>query len=289
MNLYQPIDYVPLWALFGGTVLIVLLAVEGGYRLGSRHRRRQEHEHEAAVAAMTAATLALLAFMLAFTFGMAASRFDTRRDLVLEEANAIGTTYLRAQMLPEPYGAEIRDLLREYTVARVDNVQKGDVEEAIARSEQLQDRIWSRAVILGEKNPGSIVVGLFIQSLNEMIDVHSKRVTAVLARVPLTIWIVLYFVSVLAMVASGYHSGLTGSRSRPMYALLVLTFSAVLWLIADLDRPREGLLRVSQYPMIELKNKLAVPVPAVENPGQETKPASSISEVRTHVNADIWR
>jgi hypothetical protein len=262
MSLYQPIDYVPLSALFAGTILLVLFAVEAGYWLGDRHRRRQEHEHESAVGAMTASTLALLAFMLAFTFGMAASRYDTRRDLVLEEANDIGTTYLRAQMLPEPYRTEICSLLREYAAIRVECVQTGRVEEAIARSEELQDRIWSRAVVVGERTPGSIVVGLFIQSLNETIDVHSKRVTAMLNRIPTTIWIALYFVSLLGMAATGYHSGLTGPRSRPMYVVLVLTFSAVLWLIADLDRPGEGLLRASQYPMVELKNKLAASVPA---------------------------
>ena len=269
MNLYQPIDYIPLWALFAGTVLMVLLAMEGGYRLGSRHRRRREHEHEAAAGAMAAATLALLAFMLAFTFGMAASRFDARRDLVLEEANAIGTCYLRAQMIPEPYREEIRNLLRQYVVTRVEGVQKGRVEEAIAKSEQMQDQIWSRAAAVGEENPESIVVGLFIQSLNDVIDVHSKRVTAVLNRIPATIWIALYFVSLLGMTATGYHSGLTGLRSTPMYVLLVLTFSAVLWLIADLDRPGAGFLRVSQHPMIELKNKLTAPVTAAERPGMK--------------------
>jgi amino acid permease len=263
VSLYQPIDSVPLWVLFAGTVLIVLLAVEVGYRLGARHRQRQEHEHEAAVGAMTAATLALLAFMLAFTFGMAGSRLDARRELVLEEANAIGTTYLRAQMLSEPYRTEICILLRKYAAIRAEGAQKGRVEEAIAKSEQLQDQIWSQAVVVGEKNPNSIVVGLFIQSLNEMIDVHSKRITALRNRIPTTIWIALYFVSLLGMAATGYHSGLTGPRSRPMYALLVLTFAAVLWLIADLDRPGEGFLRVSQYPMIELKNKLTASAPSV--------------------------
>lgn len=272
MSLLQPLDYVPLWGMFAGTVVIVLLPVEAGYRLGVRHRRRREHEHEGAVGAMAAATLSLLAFMLAFTFGMVASRFDTRRELVLEEANAIGTTYLRAQMIPDPYRTEICSLLREYTAARVEGVQKGNVEEAISKSEQLQDQIWSRAIVVAEKNPGSIIVGLFIQSLNEMIDVHSKRVTAVLNRVPPTIWIALYFVSILGMAATGYHSGLTGSRSVPMYVLLVLTFSAVMWLIADLERPGEGFLRVGQYPMIELKNKLAVPAPAVDALGIKPSP-----------------
>ena len=105
------LDVLPLWGLFLAIVVLVLAAIEGGYRLGSYRHRQSGREKEAPVGAMVGATLGLLAFMLAFTFGMAASRFDTRKQLVLDEANAIGTTYLRAAMLPERRD-EIRALLR---------------------------------------------------------------------------------------------------------------------------------------------------------------------------------
>ena len=95
-----PLDALPLWGLFLVILLLVLLSVEGGYRLGKYRRSRSEQEKEAPVGAMVGATLGLLAFMLAFTFGLAAARFDTRRQVLLDEANAIGTTYLRAGMLP---------------------------------------------------------------------------------------------------------------------------------------------------------------------------------------------
>jgi hypothetical protein len=107
------LDAIPLWGFFGLTMLLVLLFIEGGYRLGRYRLTRSEHEKEAPVGAMVAALLGLLAFILAFTFGLAAQRFDTRRQVLLDEANAIGTTYLRAAMLPER-GDEIRALLREY-------------------------------------------------------------------------------------------------------------------------------------------------------------------------------
>ena len=94
------LDGLPLWGLFLTIVVLVLAAIEGGYRLGSYRHRQEGREKEAPVGAMVGATLGLLAFMLAFTFGMAASRFDTRKQLVLDEANAIGTTYLRTAMLP---------------------------------------------------------------------------------------------------------------------------------------------------------------------------------------------
>lgn len=96
-----PLDALPLWGLFLAILLLVLLSVEGGYRLGKYRRSRSEEEKEAPVGAMVGATLGLLAFLLAFTFGLAATRFDTRRQVLLDEANAIGTTYLRAGMLPD--------------------------------------------------------------------------------------------------------------------------------------------------------------------------------------------
>jgi len=112
------LDLLPLPAAFLAIVVLVLLSIEGGFRLGLYRRKRSEKEKDAPVGAMVGSTLGLLAFMLAFTFGMAASRFDARKTLVLDEANAIGTTYLRAAMLPEG-GNEVRDLLRQYVDQRV--------------------------------------------------------------------------------------------------------------------------------------------------------------------------
>ena len=114
MPIFGPLDHIPLWVLFGGTVAIVLLLIEGGYRLGRYRRRHCEDEKEAPVGAIVAATLGLLGFVLAFTFGLAASRFDTRRQIVVEEANAIGTTYLCAGLLPDGRDEKIRKLLGEY-------------------------------------------------------------------------------------------------------------------------------------------------------------------------------
>lgn len=256
------LDSLPLWGVFVVTLFLVLLAVELGYRAGTYRRKRSEQEKDAPVGAMAAATLALLAFILAFTFGMAANRFDARRQAVLEEANAIGTTYLRAGLLAEPYRKTIRELLREYVDVRLEAVRTGKAEEAIRRSGELQNLLWAQAIAVGEKNPNSIVVGLFIQSLNEMIDVHAKRVMiGVRSRVPGTVWLVLYGVAFVAVGAMGYQEGL--ARSSRSFAILAVAFafSVVLWLIADLDRPQEGTLKVSQQPLIDVRNSMTEPKP----------------------------
>ena len=257
-----PFDNLPPWGLWVATVVIILLAIEGGQRLGKYRRQHQEQELEAPVGAMVGATLGLLAFMLAFTFGLAASRFDIRRGYTVDDANAIGTTYLRAGLLSEPYRTEVRNLLREYVDVRLELVRPGKAEEAMHRSGELQARLWSQAVAVGEKNSGSIVAGLFIGSLNEMIDIHAKRVNLGLrTRVPGSIWVALYFIAILSMGAVGYQAGLTGSRRSPAILTLILAFSTVMMLIADLDNPLEGWLKVSQQAMIDVRNSLIAPRP----------------------------
>lgn len=256
-----PLDVLPLWGLFLAIMLVVMLSVECGYRAGRYRRQRSEEEKEAPVGAMVGATLGLLAFMLAFTFGMAASRFDVRKQVLLDEANAIGTTYLRAEMLPERREA-IRALLREYVDARLDAVRSGRVMENIRRSENLQEQLWAHAAALGESNPSSIVVGLFVQSLNEVIDLHAKRVTAGLRnRIPGAIWLVLFAVAVVSLATMGYHAGLSRTARSPAELAVAFTFSAVIGLIADLDRPQEGALVVSQQALVDLRESMRAPKP----------------------------
>jgi hypothetical protein len=202
-----PIDALPLWALFIVILLVVLFSVEFGYRLGKYRRSRHEQEKEAPLGTMVGATLGLLAFVLAFTFGLAAARFDARRQALLDDANAIGTTYLRAGMLPER-GEQIRGLLRDYVGIRLEAVQSDNVPEAIRRSEDIQQKVWTEAETVGQKSPSSIVVGLFVQSLNQMIDLHAARMQAGLrSRIPGAIWLGLFAVAALSLATMGYHAG----------------------------------------------------------------------------------
>ena len=254
--LHEPgaLDRFPLWALFVITVLVILISIEVGFRSAHLVGRRSEIEQKWPLNEIEAAMLSLLAFMLAFTFGLAASRFDTRKALVMDEANALGTTYLRAGILPEPDRTEIRHLLRAYLDVRVHTVQSAKVAEAIAESGVLQDRLWSEAAAVGEKNPGSIVVGLFITSLNDVIDLHTKRLTQDRNRIPGSIWAALYVVSILGMAEVGYHAGLNTTRRTLSIIPLAIAVSAVMLLIADLDRSHEGFLDVSPQPLIDLQN-----------------------------------
>ncbi len=251
------LDAMPLWLIFAATVALTAAAIEIGYRIGRLRRRRAEPEKDQPVGAIAASTLGLLGFLLAFTFGLAASRFDDRRLAVLEESNAIGTAYLRAGLLKEPERSEIRKRFSEYVDARLAAVKPETHREAMAASVALHEALWKQATAAAAADPHSIMTALFIQSLNEVIDLHSKRVLVGLrSRIPASVWIVLYFIAVLAMGSLGYQEGLAGSRRSLAVVALLLTFSSVMLLIADLDRPQEGLLRISQQSMLDLKSTI---------------------------------
>ena len=132
--------------------------------------------------------------------------------------------------------------------------------EGRAKPASLHDRLWAIAVSAGKKS-NTETTALFIQSLNEMIELDAVRVRAIRNTIPAGIWFMLCVVTVFSMTALGYEFALTGARSWAVTILLVIVFTTVITLIADLDRPQEGLLRVSQQPLIDLLNKIGTPVP----------------------------
>jgi hypothetical protein len=256
MDLTGFMDRFPVWVLFLITIAICLLSVEAGHRLGIYRVRRSELEKDTPIGGMVGATLGLLAFMMAFTFGLAANRFEARRQIVLEEANAIGTTYLRAGMLAEPMRTDARNLLREYVDVRLTGVQGGNVAEAMKRSEEIHNGLWSVATAAAEKEK-NVITSLFIQSLNQVIDLHATRVMAGMrSRVPGIIWVVLYLLAILAVLLLGYQSALANGRRSIAVLALVIGFSSVLYLIADLDRPGQGLLQTSQEAMTDVRRTM---------------------------------
>ncbi|HEY0459700.1 MAG TPA: hypothetical protein VGC97_11235 [Pyrinomonadaceae bacterium] len=259
MEVNDVLDFLPLWALCVLTVLIVLISIEGGHRLARYRPVRVLETTEIPVGTIVGAILGLLAFMLAFTFGFASSRFEERKIVLIEETNAIGTAYLRAGLMPEPVATNTRNILREYIDVRLDYALGQNKTNAILSSEKLHEQLWQQAVAAAEKRDTPISA-LFVDSVNTVIDLHTKRLMVGLRnRVPDVIWVVLYSLIIFSMVAIGYQGGLTSAKRSLVALPLVFAFSAVLMLIIDLDRPGEGLLRVNQQSMIDLKNSVANP------------------------------
>ena len=256
----QLLDATPVVGVFFAFVAISLIVYEAGYRFGRWWQRRTPDHKEGPTGMLVASVLGMLAFLLAVTMTMASDRFDTRRALVLDAANSIGTTYLRAGFLDEPYVGDIRKLLREYVPLRITVNDRTQFLANQDASIAILNQVWKQAEEIARANPESETVSLFIETLNDTIDLQTTRATAVIvARVPETILILLFLGEVLAMGIVGYSAGLTGGRGLMAALMLVLAFSAVLTLIVDLDRPRDGFLQVSQQPLITLSEQLGPP------------------------------
>jgi hypothetical protein len=252
-QLLDPIPIVGVFLLISGILLAVF---EIGYRVGRWWQEKTPDEKEGPTSMLVGSLLALMAFLLAVTMGMAADRFDTRRGLVLDEANAIGTTYLRAGYLPQPYGRRPAAAAR-YVPLRVNVADQQQLAANFARSTDIQAELWAIAEELARDTPESVVLGLYIDSLNQTIDLHSMRATAIIyARVPETVLILLIIGAALTMGMVGYSAGLTRRRSFLGAAVLVVVLAAVLTLVVDLDRPRDGFLQVNQQPLIDLQEQI---------------------------------
>lgn len=247
------LDYLPLWLLPPLFAVTLWGAIEAGYRFGKRRHELAPDEREQPVAAIVASILGLLALVLGFTFGLAASRFDARRQAVLAEANAIGTTYLRTRFLPAEEQARSVKNLKEYVAVRLQAVKDGNPDSAIVRSEAIQHELWKDAVAVGNANPTSEMASLYIDSLNNLIDLHSVRIlVGIRSRIPLVMWAGLFVMSFMGMASVGYQSGLAETRRSPVIIALIIAFTIVLTLIADLDRGREGTLRVGQQALVDV-------------------------------------
>jgi hypothetical protein len=242
-------------------VAFVLFSIWLGTQLGRFIQRYRKNGRNLSAGSIVSAMLALLGFMLALTLSLVSSRYAARKALVLEEANALGTAILRTDFLEEPLGAESRQLLIDYVdirsqVSDVKNI--GELNKLLADSEAIQDELWSLANQASSQEKDTEVFALYIQSLNEVIDLHSKRYNQGLQyRLPQTIWLLTYFATMLAMVAVGYEFGISNSGSVLGALLLALMFSAIVLVILDLDKTAtKSLIPVSQQPLLDLQQKL---------------------------------
>jgi len=241
-----------LGAIFLVGLAIILAASEIGWQLGSRGGSRAGGN----VSTLESAMLGLLALIIGFTFAMALSRFEARRVAVLNEANAIGTTALRARLLPEPYRTDILKLLKEYVQIRVDIVQSdhslAELRTIVDRSNVIQGALWQQAKAMVAKDNSMVPTGLFIQTLNEMIDDQEKRLAAFRNRVPNVVLVGLFGIAAIAGGFAGYASGLDPKRNRMPVYIVGFLVSAVILLIFDLDRPSSGFITNDQQSMIDV-------------------------------------
>jgi hypothetical protein len=245
----------PLLVIFTVSVIAFACAIEIGHRLGVGQER------EANVTTLEASMLGLLALMLGFTFSMALTRFDARRDALLSEANAIGTAALRARLLPSPHDSQSLQLFRDYVQVRLTlfshSPSGADLDEVVIRSNKLQDALWRQAKAVAVNNNAMVPTGLFIQALNETFDNQEKRLTALRNHVPAVVYFALYGIAWAVMGFAGFASGVDKRSWRMPVYLTAAVVAFVILLIEDLDQAGAGFIVVNQQPMLDVANAIS--------------------------------
>jgi hypothetical protein len=243
--------------LYPAAAILIAGATELGNRIGLR--QRAAHAEGADLGTLTGAALGILGLLLAFSVSIALSRYEARRGQVLEEANAIGSTANFALMLPQPAQGEILGLLRDYTAVRIGldiPYDPAKLQRDVATSVALQGRLWQQAVALTAAAPQSLPVYRFVASLNEVNNVHERRLSALRFHVPAEVMFMLVAVAMVAMGFTGYHTGITGSRRRLANLIMSATVAVLILLVVDLDRPDRGLIQVPTQPLLDAMQQL---------------------------------
>ena len=260
MSLLADLASINLGLLLLALLALLVLAKEIGFAIGSRARRAgaardaagQADRQKEGVGLVTGGMLALVAFILALAMSMAQGRHDARRDVVRDEANAIGTVWLRADFAG-PAAGPIRALMRDYAAARLEAVitppGPGDVGAELARTNAMQGRIWALASTAARENH-TPEAALLIASLNDMFDLSLTSRRAFTDRVPIGILRMLLWSALITMGVVGYNFGLAGARHLVFSGLLLVFWSGSMVLIVDLNNPTKGWIKVDPAPMV---------------------------------------
>lgn len=236
----------------------MVLVAELGFRLGRRGSKTHDEPERTQITSIQSVTLGLLALLLGFTFAMALSRFEYRKQMVVQESNAIGTAALRSQFLPASHGDEINRLFRRYVEIRLKSVLRTrqnspEREQLDIEVRHIHGRLWHIASEAAAEDPRSIPLGLFTHAMNEVIDIKAKRDIAVANHVPEGVLLFLLAFAVLAAGVLGYGNGLAGDRMRILAAAYFVIIALAIVLVIDLDHPQQGLARTSQQSMLQLQ------------------------------------
>lgn len=213
---------------------------------------------------IVSATLGLLALLMGFTFSLAVDRFEARRQLVVQEANAIGTTYLRTQMLEPVDRARISKMLVDYTDNRIILAKANikDVPPLLAKNDQMLTDLWTATRAAWPSIKGLDFSSAYLDSMNNLIDLDAARKAARLARVPSAVFFVLFIYVITSAGVLGF-AGANKTEGRGATAFLYILLVISLLLTLDIDRPRSGRVTESQAPMERLRDSLAKQPPAV--------------------------
>jgi hypothetical protein len=238
-----------LWAV--GLFVAMLALLEIGRRLGLRRAARGSDDERGGTGVVDGAVFALLGLLIAFTFSGAASRFDQRRSLIVEEANAVGTAWLRLDLLPPAAQADLRATFRTYLDARLavyrvlPDIAAAQAE--LARANQLQKEIWAKAVAASAGSQAPTM--LLLPALNEMFDITTTRTTAFQVHPPSLIFWLLFALALISALLAGYS--MAGKARHWIHRVaFAFTLAGAVYVILDMEYPRFGLIRVDAFDQV---------------------------------------
>ena len=252
----------PVLLLTFSLFLSMLLFLEVGRRIGLRRRAKDVDGASEGFGAVGGSVFALLGLLIAFTFSGAASRFDVRRHLIVEETNAIGTAYFRLDLLPADAQARLKEGFRQYVDARLEAYRKlPDIvaaKEGLARAAKLQGEIWQQAVAACQEGNYQPATMLLLPAMNAMIDITTSRTMAAQTHPPTIIFVMLSGMALAASLLAGH--GMAGTKSRSWVHQLVFaaTLAISVYVIIDIEYPRLGLIRVEAFDqaLVELRQSM---------------------------------
>ena len=240
------------WKIALSLLICLFLMIEISYRFGKRNDPAVYEQSSSVFSTLMGAALALLGLLLAFSFAMASARYDLRKNIILKEANAIGTTYLRADLLDPNVRDQVKSKLKDYTKIRLASYQTSinqkQISQVSQQTNQLQQEIWNTASseLRRERQMNN---SLFVQALNDMIDVSAEQNDARENHVPESVFWLLFISALLTAALSGYACGAIGHRNIMATSIFALLVALVIFSIIDLDRPQRGLIQVNKHPM----------------------------------------
>ncbi len=243
--------------VLGGLILAMLLASEVGFRAGCRSKMGADDRSQVGV--LQGAMLGLLGLLLGFAFSGATSRFMERQQVIVGEANAIGTAFLRADLLPEATAAELRTHLRAYADKRIELFR----ETGLSESRQLHAELAGMHAKLWEAGRAGVaakpeVTMAVLPPINEVIDLLGTRNAMTRLHMPWSVVAVLVAAAAIAMGTIGYGSGLVKRRPRALAMSFAALIGIVMWVTMDLDYPRVGLIQLSEQPLVDAREAMGM-------------------------------
>lgn len=246
-------------------LLFMVLALRLGHMVGVRSNSVKNckpcKEH---IATLLSSLLGMLALVLGFSFSIALERHGSRSEAVIEEANAIGTAYLRTEILPETYRIQTQDLFAQYLDVRLKEshlnlTQRAERDTLDQQANRLQMQLWRVSSQAAIQDPNPVTTGLFVQALNDMMDAYGKRYAELNRHIPELVLLLLFLAFIICGGMLGYSAGVSNHQPSKVVYVMLSVVVLMMYLVIDLDRPRRGLIFIDQTPMQSLQSLMHKP------------------------------